>query len=111
MSSISTPGTFQLSTDQVIVSNSTVADQSGLSRSINVGTEEYRVDYATGHSPHFRAIQLDQFTSWLNIGHRIVILLGLLALATTTEALEPGHRPDSTDGTTADDGQQVRCDQ
>ncbi len=70
MSTTATPGTFQVSTDQVDLSNA--LEPSKVIRLNEDAGEQLRFDGSGGGSqPHFRAIQLNEFTNWLEGHHRI----------------------------------------
>ena len=64
MSKSSTFGTFQISTDQIQLHRQSHSE----SKIVRVNEDEVRIDASTEEqrSPHFRALQLDEFTDWLN---------------------------------------------
>ena len=68
MNKISTINTFQISTDQVPTSHQISTEI----ESFQIADEQVRIDNVTGrsNSPHFRAAQLKEFTSWLAVQNK-----------------------------------------
>lgn len=64
MSTNTSIGTFQITTDQVNSTNESSVD----AQFVNVGNEQFRIDTSSQNtkSPHYRADQLKAFTSWLS---------------------------------------------